>query len=51
LFFEWRRLFGQVVGIQTDSLKKLLVSQSEAHHQDYGSNVPAYLFALNTSSH
>ena len=48
LFCEWRRLFGQVVGIQTDSLKKLLVSQSEAHHQDYGSNVPAYLFALNT---
>jgi len=48
LFFEWRRLFGQVVGIQTDSLKKLLDSQSEAHQQDYGSNIPAYLFALNT---
>lgn len=48
LFFEWRRLFGQVVGVQTDSLKKLLVRQSEAHSQDYGANIPAYLFALNT---
>jgi hypothetical protein len=48
LFFEWRRLFGQVVGIQTDSLKKLLASQSQAHNQNYESNVPAYLFALNT---
>jgi hypothetical protein len=48
LFFEWRRLFGQVVGIQTDSLKKLLVRQSEVHGEDYGENVPAYLFALNT---
>jgi hypothetical protein len=48
LFFEWRRLFGQVVGIQTDSLKKLLVHQSEVHGEDYSANVPAYLFALNT---
>ena len=48
LFFEWRRLFGQVVGIQTDSLKQLLVRQSEAHKEDYGGNVAAYLFALNT---
>ena len=48
LFFEWRRLFGQVVGIQTDSLKQLLVRQSEVHREDYGANVAAYLFALNT---
>ena len=48
LFFEWRRLFGQVVGIQTDSLKQLLVRQSEVHREDYGTNVAAYLFALNT---
>lgn len=48
LFFEWRRLFGQVVGIQTDSLKQLLVQQSEAHREDYAANVAAYLFALNT---
>ena len=48
LFFEWRRLFGQVVGIQTDSLKQLLVQQSEAHGENYGANVAAYLFALNT---
>jgi hypothetical protein len=48
LFFEWRRLFGQAVGIQTDSLKKLLERQSHIHGADYGSDVPAYLFALNT---
>lgn len=48
LFFEWRRLFGQAVGIQTDSLKKLLERQSQLHGEDYGSDVPAYLFALNT---
>ena len=48
LFFEWRRLFGQVVGIQTDSLKELLVRQREAHREDYAENVSAYLFALNT---
>lgn len=48
LFFEWRRLFGQVVGIQTDSLKQLLVRQSEVHGENYGINVAAYLFALNT---
>lgn len=48
LYFEWRRLFGQVVGIQTDSLKQLLVRQSQAHNEDYGANVAAYLFALNT---
>lgn len=48
LFFEWRRLFGQAVGIQTDSLKKLLERQSQSHAADYGSDIPAYLFALNT---
>lgn len=48
LFFEWRRLFGQVVGIQTDSLKQLLALQSKTHGEDYGSNMAAYLFALNT---
>jgi len=48
LFFEWRRLFGQVVGIQTGSLKQLLVRQSEVHDENYGANVAAYLFALNT---
>lgn len=48
LFFEWRRLFGQAVGIQTDSLKKLLERQSQLHGADYGEDVAAYLFALNT---
>lgn len=48
LFVEWRRLFGQAVGIQTDSLKRLLERQSGMHGADYGSDVAAYLFALNT---
>ncbi|MDR3299566.1 MAG: N-6 DNA methylase [Candidatus Accumulibacter sp.] len=48
LFFEWRRLFGQAVGIQTDSLRQLLDRQSAVHGQDYGKNIAAYLFALNT---
>jgi hypothetical protein len=48
LFLEWRRLFGQVVGIQTASLKELLARQSEEHGENYGANVAAYLFALNT---
>lgn len=48
LFFEWRRLFGQAVGIQTDSLKKLLERQSQAHGVAYADDIPAYLFALNT---
>lgn len=48
LYFEWKRLFGQAVGIQTSSLKKLLARQSQVHEEDYGGDVPAYLFALNT---
>lgn len=48
LFFEWRRLFGQVVGIQSDRLKELLRRQSEAHSQPYADDTAAYLFALNT---
>ncbi len=48
LFLEWRRLFGQVVGIQSDRVKELLRRQSEAHGQPYADDPAAYLFALNT---
>lgn len=48
LYIEWRRLFGQVVGVQSDGLKQLIKEQSTFHSQKYDSNVPAYLFALNT---
>jgi hypothetical protein len=48
LFSEWNRLFGQVVGIQSDSLKALLARQGESHSRDYAQNHAAYLFALNS---
>jgi hypothetical protein len=48
LFTEWKRLFGQVVGIQSLQLKKFLKSQSQAHDEFYGDDTAAYLFALNT---
>jgi hypothetical protein len=51
LFFaEWRRLFGQVVGldVQSERLKTLLAAQGRAHGQRYDSDPAAYLYALNT---
>ena len=48
LFTEWRRLFGQVVGSQSDQLNAMLDRQSAAHGQPYHKNVAEYLFALNT---
>jgi hypothetical protein len=48
LFTEWRRLFGQVVGAQSEQLRRLLEAQSREHGQPYASHVPEYLFALNT---
>jgi hypothetical protein len=48
LFTEWKRLFGQVVGIQSDSLRTLLKGQRLVHQRAYESNVSAYFFALNT---
>jgi hypothetical protein len=48
LFKEWRRLFGQAVGIETYNLQQYLAQQSSAHRVDYGTNIPAYLFALHT---
>lgn len=48
LFMEWSRLFGQVVGIQSDSLKDFLTKQEGSHGARYGENPAAFLFALNT---
>lgn len=48
LFTEWRRMFGQVVGIQPDSMKALLERQEISHGRSYQSNPAAYLFALNS---
>ncbi|HFD39252.1 MAG TPA: hypothetical protein ENJ31_05320 [Anaerolineae bacterium] len=48
LFTEWQRLFGQVVGIQSEQLAELLDRQGRAHRQPYADDPAAYLFALNT---
>jgi len=48
LFTEWKRLFGQVVGVQSDALKSLLAEQGLRHHAPYQKDMAAYLFALNT---
>lgn len=48
LYIEWRRLFGQVVGLQSDRLKNLLSTQGRAHGQNYEEDPAAYLYALNT---
>lgn len=48
LFMEWSRLFGQVVGIQSDSLKLFLSKQSAVHGVRYDQDPAAFLFALNT---
>jgi hypothetical protein len=48
LFTEWRRLFGQVVGVQTARLRNLLKAQASLHDRRYTDDPVAYLFALNT---
>ncbi|WP_318345688.1 DNA methyltransferase family protein [Flagellimonas baculiformis] len=48
LYTEWRRLFGQVVGVQSDQLKELLKRQGMLHDQHYVEHVGEYLFSLNT---
>lgn len=48
LYLEWRRLFGQVIGIQSDNLRALLERQGRSHGRDYAQDSAAYLFALNT---
>lgn len=48
LYLEWRRLFGQVVGIQSDDLRALLERQGRSHRRNYAPEAAAYLFALNT---
>ncbi len=48
LFVEWKRLFGQIVGLQSERLKGLLRRQEQAHRQPYSAAPIMYLFALNT---
>src|SRR5699024_10648045 len=48
LYTEWRRLFGQVIGDQSDQLQALLAEQGRGHGAAYEDDVSAYLFALNT---
>lgn len=48
LYAEWRRLFGQVVGVQSTALKTLLARQGTAHGAAYGDDPAAFLFALHT---
>lgn len=48
LFNEWRRMFGQAVGVATERLEQFLARQSSAHDQSYQKQVPCYLFALHT---
>ena len=48
LYKEWKRLFGQAVGISTQQLERFLQQQQESHGQNYSNHVPCYLFALHT---
>jgi hypothetical protein len=48
LYKEWRRLFGQAVGITTERLDEFLRRQAAAHATRYEVDIPAYLFALHT---
>jgi len=48
LFTEWKRLFGQTIGIQSEKLKNLLRQQGLAHEEPYDREPASYLFALNT---
>jgi hypothetical protein len=48
LYIEWKRLFGQVVGVQSGPLRRYLQDQAENHDAAYELDSAAYLFALNT---
>ncbi len=48
LYTEWKRLFGQVAGVQSDGLRLFLRKQGDVHGADYTDDPSAYLFALNT---
>ena len=48
LYTEWRRLFGQVAGTQSDRLRSLLREQERQHNSNYQQDPAAYLFSLNT---
>lgn len=48
LFTEWNRLFGQVVGVQSDRLRSLVSRQMRAHEVRYEEHVAQYIFAMST---
>lgn len=48
LYKEWSRLFGQVLGVQSDSLQSMLEVQSNAHGVRYEQHIGQYIFALST---
>lgn len=48
LFTEWKRLFGQVVGVQSELLRDLLERQGRHHGRPYDQKVAEYFFGLNT---
>jgi hypothetical protein len=48
LYKEWRRLFGQAVGVTTERLDEFLRRQAAAHATRYEADIPGYLFALHT---
>lgn len=46
LYMEWRRLFSQTTGIQTDKLRDYIEQQQHLHQQTYKKAPTAFLFAL-----
>ena len=48
-YAEWRRLFGQVVGIRSERLHRALQRRMAAGEPDYGADLPAYLYALHSA--
>jgi hypothetical protein len=48
LFSEWRRLFGQAAGVQSDRLRAFLAEQGALSGRNYAEAPAAFLFALYT---
>jgi hypothetical protein len=46
LFSEWRRLFGQAAGVQSDRLRDFLDHQGTISNRSYADDPSAFLFAL-----
>jgi len=46
LFTEWKRMFGQAAGVQTERLKTYLAHQERTHQRPYAQHPDAFLFAL-----